>query len=63
MNVKNLFQRPERYTQSSTNQSPAARAAAKWDQREGEIIEQNYTYRKLVVGLTPCAFATAMPSA
>ncbi len=54
MNVKSLFQRPERYTQSSTNQSPAARAAAKWDQREGEIIEQNYTYRKLVVGLMLC---------
>ena len=39
MNVKNLFSKPEKFTNYEAI-SPAARAARKWDEREGEIIVQ-----------------------
>ena len=44
MNIKSLFQKPEKFT-SYEPLSPAARAAKKWDEREGEIIVQNYNLR------------------
>lgn len=50
MNISSLFHRPEKFTSYDPN-SPAARAARKWDEREGEIIEQNYNLRKLLIGL------------
>ena len=50
MNIKNLFSKPEKFTEYEP-ESPAARAARKWDEREGEIIVQNYNLRRLLVGL------------
>lgn len=50
MNVKNLFVKPEKFTNYEP-ESPAARAARKWDEREGEIIVQNYNLRRLLVGM------------
>ncbi len=50
MNIKNLFSKPEKFTDYEP-ESPAARAARKWDEREGEIIVQNYNLRRLLVGL------------
>lgn len=50
MNVKNLFVKPEKFTNYEA-ESPAARAARKWDEREGEIIVQNYNLRRLLVGM------------
>ena len=50
MNVKSLFSKPEKFT-TYEPESPAARAARKWDEREGEIIVQNYNLRRLLVGL------------
>ena len=50
MNIKNLFSKPEKFTNYEP-ESPAARAARKWDEREGEIIVQNYNLRRLLVGL------------
>ena len=50
MNIKNLFRKPERFTNYEA-ESPAVRAARKWDEREGEIIVQNYNLRRLLVGM------------
>ena len=50
MNIKKLFSKPEKFTEYEPD-SPAARAARKWDEREGEIIVQNYNLRRLLVGL------------
>ena len=50
MNIKNLFSKPEKFTEYEP-ESPATRAARKWDEREGEIIVQNYNLRRLLVGL------------
>ena len=50
MNIKNLFSKPEKYTDYEP-ESPAARAERKWDEREGEIIVQNYNLRLLLIGL------------
>jgi len=46
-----MFHRPEHFTPSTTSQSPAEKASRKWDAREGEIIEQNYNLRRLLLGL------------
>ena len=50
MNIKNLFNKPEKFTNYEP-ESPAARAARKWDEREGEIIIQNYNLRRLLLGM------------
>ena len=50
MNVKSLFGKPEKFTNYEAI-SPAMRAARKWDEREGEIIVQNYNLRRLLVGM------------
>ena len=50
MNIKNLFQKPEKFTDYEA-ESPAARAERKWDEREGEIVVQNYNLRLLLIGL------------
>lgn len=50
MNIKSLFIKPEKFTNYEP-ESPAARAARKWDEREGEIIVQNYNLRRLLVGM------------
>ena len=48
--MKSLFSKPEKFTNYEAT-SPAARAARKWDEREGEIIVQNYNLRRLLVGM------------
>ena len=48
--MKSLLSKPEKFT-SYEPESPAARAARKWDEREGEIIVQNYNLRRLLAGL------------
>ncbi len=50
LNIKNLLSKPEKFT-SYEPESPAARAARKWDEREGEIIVQNYNLRRLLAGM------------
>lgn len=50
MNIKNLFSKPEKFTDYEPL-SPAMRAARKWDEREGEIIIQNYNLRRLLLGM------------
>ena len=50
MNVKELFSNPEKFTDYEP-ESPAAKAARKWDEREGEIIVQNYNLRRLLIGM------------
>lgn len=50
MNIKNLFSKPEKFTNYEP-ESPAERAARKWDEREGEIIVQNYNLRRLLLGM------------
>ena len=50
VNIKNLFSKPEKFTTYEA-ESPAARAARKWDEREGEIIVQNYNLRRLLLGM------------
>ena len=50
MNIKNLLSKPEKFTNYEP-ESPAARAARKWDEREGEIIVQNYNLRRLLAGM------------
>lgn len=51
MNPKSLFHRQEHFTVPTASLSPAEKAKQKWDEREGEIIEQNYMLRKLLIGL------------
>ena len=51
MKLKDLFKRPEHYTKPSASMSPAEKASHKWDEREGEIIEQNYNLRRLLIGM------------
>lgn len=51
MNIKSLFHRPEHFTMPDSSLSPAEKASRKWDAREGEIIEQNYNLRRLLIGL------------
>ena len=51
MNIKSLFHRTEHFTAPTASLSPAEKAKQKWDEREGEIIEQNYMLRKLLIGL------------
>ena len=50
MNLKDIFSKPEKFTDYE-NESPAARAERKWDEREGEIVVQNYNLRLLLIGL------------
>lgn len=42
--------KPEKFT-TYEPESPAEKAARKWDEREGEIIVQNYNLRRLLVGV------------
>ena len=56
MNIKSLFNKPEKFTDYEA-ESPAERAARKWDEREGEIIVQNYNLRRLLVGLLAVVMA------
>ena len=49
MNVQSLFHKPEKFTNYDPD-SPASRAMRKWDEREGEIIVQNYNLRRLLMG-------------
>lgn len=51
MNIKGMFRRPEKFTDYNPD-SPAERAARKWDEREGGIIVQNYHLRLLLMGMT-----------
>ena len=48
--MKSLLSKPEKFTNYEAI-SPAMRAARKWDEREGEIIVQNYNLRRLLVGM------------
>ncbi|MBQ7478210.1 MAG: conjugal transfer protein, partial [Selenomonadaceae bacterium] len=50
MNIKGMFKRPERFTNYDPD-SPAERAARKWDEREGEIVVQNQNLRLLLAGM------------
>ena len=50
MNIKGMFKRPEKFTNYDPG-SPAARAARKWDEREGEIVVQNQNLRLLLAGM------------
>lgn len=61
MNIKNLFRRPEKFTDYDPK-SPAAKAARKWDEREGEIIEQNYNLRRILIllGIVIVALAAGL---
>lgn len=59
MNIKNLFSRPERATRDYAKLSPAERAAATWDKREGEIIQQNYHLRLMLIGFIVAIVALA----
>ena len=45
-----IFKRPEKFT-NFEEETPAARAARKWDEREGEIVVQNYHLRMTAFGL------------
>jgi len=49
LNVQSLFHKPEKFTNYDPD-SPASRAMRKWDEREGEIIVQNYNLRRLLMG-------------
>lgn len=51
MNIKDLFRRPEHFTKPQSSMTPAEKAALKWDKREGEVIEQNYNLRRLLIGM------------
>ena len=59
MKIDQMFHRPEHFTPSTTSQSPAEKASRKWDAREGEIIEQNYNLRRLLLGLVVVIVALA----
>lgn len=59
MKIDQLFHRPEHFTTPTTSQSPAEKAARKWDEREGEIIEQNYNLRRISFGLVIVIMALA----
>ena len=48
--VDKIFKRPEKYTDVK-EETPAMRAARKWDEREGEVVVQNYHLRMLLIGL------------
>ena len=50
MNIKGIFRKPERFTNYDPD-SPAERAARKWDEREGEIVVQNQNLRLLLAGM------------
>ena len=50
MDIKSLFKKPDKFTNYDPN-SPASKAARRWDEREGQIIEQNQNLRKLTIGL------------
>lgn len=62
MNISKLFHRPEHFTAPDSSLSPAEKASRKWDAREGEIIEQNYNLRKMLLGLmvVVCALGCAL---
>ena len=45
-----IFKRPEKYTDVK-EETPAMRAARKWDEREGEVVVQNYHLRIIALGL------------
>jgi len=49
LNVQSHFHKPEKFTNHDPD-SPASRAMKKWDEREGEIIVQNYNLRRLLMG-------------
>jgi type IV secretion system protein VirB5 len=51
MNIKSLFTHPKQFTYDENLLSPAEKAARKWDEREGGIIEQNQNLRRLLMGL------------
>ena len=59
MKIDQMFHRPEHFTPPTTSQSPAEKASRKWDAREGEIIEQNYNLRRLLLGLVVVIVALA----
>lgn len=50
MKIKDLFEKPEKFTEY-TPDSPAVRVAKKLDEYDGEIIVQNYSLRKIALGL------------
>lgn len=59
LNIKSLFHRPEHFTLPDSSLSPAEKASRKWDAREGEIIEQNYNLRRILIGLIIVVVALA----
>ena len=59
LNIESLFHRPEHFTAPAESLSPAEKASRKWDEREGEIIEQNYNLRRLLIGLVIAIAALA----
>ena len=59
MKIEQMFHRPEHFTPPTNSQSPAEKASRKWDAREGEIIEQNYNLRRLLLGLVVVIVALA----
>ena len=59
MNVKDLFSHSKQFTYNEKPLSPAEKAARKWDEREGGIIEQNSNLRKLLYGLMLVVIALA----
>ncbi len=59
MNVKDLFSHPKQFTYDDNPLSPAEKAARKWDEREGGIIEQNQNLRRLLMGLIVVIIALA----
>ena len=59
LKIEQMFHRPEHFTPPTNSQSPAEKAGRKWDAREGEIIEQNYNLRRLLLGLVVVIVALA----
>ena len=50
MNIKSLLAKPEQYTDYQPR-TPAEKAAAVWDEREGGLVMQNMNLRKITIGL------------
>lgn len=58
MSLFSLWHRPQKFTNYDPD-SPASRAARKWDEREGGVIEQNEHLRKLLTGTLVAIIALA----
>lgn len=59
MNIKQFFKGPQTYTSMDPN-NPAISAKITWDEREGQIIVQNYHLRMIIVGLLIVAVVLAV---